>query len=236
MKPHAKPIIFAKTVRTSVALIVVTGVLSGCATVSASAKHSSPDLTPPPLVVSVGDSIMKGNGLIPEEAWPALISRTDGFSGMNLACNGEGFVAPGDPLDCNGPFGDLATRVALLHPTTLLISGSSNDFGIDNPTLLAATVSALANSRRALPTTQIIALSTVWGDTPPPAQLADVDQQVRDATLRVRGVFVDIGQPLMGHPEWLQADDVHPTAEGQQHLAAAISAALAARNISLGEK
>ena len=235
MMPPAKPVPRAKTVHTAAAFLVLASLLSGCASVSAAAGHSTATVPPAPLVVSVGDSIMKGNGLTPPEAWPALIAQNDGWTGVNLACNGEGFVAVGDPADCNGPFGDLAERVATLHPTTLLISGSSNDFGIANATLVAATEEALADYRRALPTTQIIALSTVWGDTAPPAQLADVDEQVRDATLRVRGVFVDIGQPLMGHPEWLQSDDVHPTAEGQRRLAAAISAALASRHLSLSQ-
>ncbi|MEJ1229601.1 MAG: hypothetical protein WDM88_01560 [Galbitalea sp.] len=42
----------------------------------------------------------------------------------------------------------------------------------------------------------------------------------------VGGEYLDIGQPLAGHREWLQFDDVHPTVQGQQVLAQAITAAL----------
>lgn len=218
-------------------LFILSCALAGCATgappqIPAAKIARSPSVDAP-VVVSVGDSIMKGNGLTTAQAWPVLMAESNGWTSANLACNGEGFVAPGDPADCNGPFGVLAPRVALLHPTTLVISGSSNDFGIDNATLAAATGVALKSYREALPKVQIVALSTVWGDTEPPAQLADVDEQVREATADVGGTFINIGQPLAGHPEWLQPDDVHPTAEGQQKLAAAISAALSAQHVNL---
>ena len=186
-----------------------------------------------PVVVTIGDSIMKGFGVAPPEAWPALVSESHHWTNFNLACNGEGFVAVGDPEDCDGPFETLALRIKALQPTTVILSGSSNDFGIDNEQLKAATESALQSYRRALPHVQIIALSTVWGDTEPPAQLADVDAQVREATAEVGGTFIDIGQPLAGHPELLQTDDVHPTTEGHQKLAEAISAALSSHNVNL---
>ena len=44
----------------------------------------------------------------------------------------------------------------------------------------------------------------------------------------VGGHYLDIGQPLGGHPELMQDDDVHPTVAGQVVLAGTIQAAILA--------
>ena len=181
---------------------------------------------PAPQVLTIGDSIMKGFGLPTSQAWPALIAAQNGWDLTTLACNGAGFIAIGSTQDCGSNFPSVVIAAAALHPDIIIISDSSNDFGENNTALSNSTTTAVTRLRAEFPNAQIIGLSTVWGDTAPPAQLAQIDGQVKQAIGEVGGTYLDIGQPLSGHPEWMQADDVHPTADGQLVLDAAIQGAL----------
>jgi acyl-CoA thioesterase-1 len=200
---------------------------------------AAPSVTPPappalvvpvaPLqVLTIGDSIMRGWGLTPADAWPKVISLTNGWDVTNLGCDDAGFVVSGKPSQCADTLVGVSSSVAALHPDLIIIEGSSNDFGQSNTQLLAATIKALAILRSQFPNADIVGLSTVWSDTAPPSQLADVDSQVQQAVTAVGGRYFDIGQPLGGHPEFLQNDGVHPTATGQAALAAAIQTAIMA--------
>jgi acyl-CoA thioesterase-1 len=183
---------------------------------------------PPKKVLTIGDSIMKGYGLTPGEAWPELISATNGWDLTSLACDGAGFLVPGNSDECGNSFVDVSRSAAALNPDLIIIEGSSNDFGQSNSRLLSATVTALTILRSEFPNAEIIGLSTVWADTEPPAQLADINSQVQQAVTSVGGRYLDIGQPFSAHPELLQDDDVHPTVAGQVALAAAIQTAITA--------
>jgi acyl-CoA thioesterase-1 len=204
-------------------------VLAGCS--AAPSFSATATLVADPSVVAIGDSIMRGHGLTPDQAWPALMAAHDDWQLDNLACDGAGFLAVGDSSECGGTFASLVAQAVALHPRTIIIEGSSNDFGESNSSLMPETLAQLKELRAALPHAQIIGLSTIWGDTAVPAQLADVDQQVRTAVTSIGGVFLDIGQPLGGHPEWMQSDDVHPTTAGQVAIYAAVQAAFDRANV-----
>ncbi len=174
---------------------------------------------------------MKGHGLDADQAWPALMASQDGWRLDNLACDGAGFLTVGDDSDCGETFSGLVKKAVALHPRTVIIEGSSNDFGESDDALFPETVSQLQRLRAALPDAQIIGLSTIWGDTTAPEQLADVNEQVQTAVQKVGGRYLDIGQPLFGHPEWMQSDDVHPTAAGQLAIFGAVQTAFSEAGI-----
>ena len=198
---------------------------------------TTPVVAPAPTrVVAIGDSIMKGFGLSPADAWPELISATNGWSLDTLACDGAGFVQPGSSFECGDTFVDVSRSAATLAPDLIIIEGSSNDFGQSNSELLSATIRALTILRTQFPNSEIIGLSTVWSETTPPAQLADINSQVQEAVEAVGGHYLDIGQPLSGHPELMQGDDVHPTVAGQAVLAAAIQTALTGEQQALATR
>ena len=77
-----------------------------------------------------------------------------------------------------------------------------------------------------MPHARLIGLSAIWDQDAPPAQLATISAAMHTAVAGVGGSWLDLGQPLRGHPAWMQADDVHPTARGQRALLAAVSGAL----------
>jgi acyl-CoA thioesterase-1 len=214
-------------------LLACTLVLAGCGSSNALSTDTTTTSTAQPVVVSIGDSIMKGYGLTPAEAWPALLAATNHWSLTNLACDGAGFVQAGDADDCGDDFSGLVAEAVALHPALILISGSSNDLGIDNGQLVEQTDAVAKALRSALPTTTIVGISTVWSDTKAPGQMNDINEQVRQAMKQVNGVYLDIGQPLAGHRGWLQSDDVHPTTKGQHELAKAIAGAIRSAKLTL---
>jgi acyl-CoA thioesterase-1 len=195
------------------AVVLATGQASAASASVVASSESSPssDVAIPALtVLTIGDSIMNGHGLPEGEAWPFLLAANEGWTLANAACDGVGVIASGDPGECNSTYTGVIAAAANLHPDIVIFEGSSNDFGQDNAALLTATESDLKMLRAEFPSAEIIGLSTLWGYTDPPAQLA----------------YVDIGQPMSGHPEWMQADDVHPDAAGQAVLASTIQTAI----------
>jgi acyl-CoA thioesterase-1 len=218
------------TVLAIVAITAATALLTGCAggdrfsvsATPAAAKTSAAE----PVVVAIGDSIMKGHGLPADQAWPALLAKQNHWQLTNLACDGAGFATEGDTDDCGSDFSALVSKAVTLHPSLVIISGSSNDLGVDDAKLLPQTAGIVGALRSELPSAKIVSISTIWNDTAVPDQVYIINEQVRAAVDAAGGTYLDVGQPLAGHRDWLQADDVHPTAKGQQILATRIAAAI----------
>jgi acyl-CoA thioesterase-1 len=221
--------------------IAVVALLAGCAaepvTAATATPQSSPaqlaaspspapstSATPSERVVTLGDSVMSGFGLSARDAWPRLLAERTHLSLVNLACPGMGFVVEGD---CGTPYAGLVPAVAALRPDLVIVQSSSNDFWQDPDEIRFETTDTVERLHEAAPDALIVALSTIWNDDPDvPDDTAVTSDALRDAVEAVGGTYIDIGQPLVGHPEWLQSDDVHPTAGGQRAIEAAVSSAL----------
>lgn len=177
-------------------------------------------------IVTIGDSITAGHGLTTAEAWPALVAEQEGWQLTDVSCDGAGVAAVGDADDCAAAYPTLVERAAALRPAVVIVQASSNDLGLDTAQIRSATDRVVDDVHRRLPRARLIGLSAIWNQDAPPAQLAAITKAMRRALDREGGTFVDIGEPLRGHPEWMQSDDVHPTARGQQAIGAAVIAAL----------
>ncbi len=182
-----------------------------------------------PVVVAIGDSVMEGHGLDPDQAWLALLARHDGWRFTNLASDGSGFVTVGTNGDT---FADQAKVAETLHPDAIILAGSSNDLGADDAAISLETTATIAALHTALPHTKLIAVNSIWGDATVPAQLDVIDTAVQTAITEANGFYLDVGQPLAGRANLMQPDDVHPTAAGQRVLAAAVRRAMAAADVS----
>lgn len=208
----------------------VASTLIGTSTTTRMPTPTPPRLAPrgikPSRVVTIGDSITVGLGLTPDQAWPTLLARREGWQLTNLGCSGAGFLMVGD-ADCGGTYSGVIPATQSADPDLILIQGSSNDLDQDNDRLLASTVSMVAALHAALPRATIVGLSAVWNETDEPGQLADIDSQVEQAVTPIGGTYLDVGEPLFGHPEFMQLDDIHPNAQGQLVLSDAIEKALA---------
>ncbi len=173
-------------------------------------------------VLTIGDSIMNGFGLAEGQDWPTLLGQSEGWSVTNAACDGAGVLQIGDAGECDSDFAGVIDSESALQPDIVIFQGSSNDLGISNSLLFAATISELQTIKADFPSAEIVGLSTLWGYSEAPAQLTAIDSQVQQAVTAVGGTYIDLGQPFSGHPELMQASDVHPTAEGQALLASII--------------
>ncbi|WP_176491516.1 SGNH/GDSL hydrolase family protein [Curtobacterium sp. 'Ferrero'] len=209
----------------SVVAVVVVGALAGCAPDLTAAVPLGPRAVVRPVVAVVGDSITIGHGLRERQAWPELLAARDGIRVADLGCDGAGVLAEGSD-QCSTTEEGLADEAATLHPDVVLLQASSNDLGQDDDALAGADEQLVAEVRRLLPNARIAGLSALWSEQAPPAQLAVISAALRTAVLASGGSWLDLGQPLHGHPDWMQSDDVHPTARGQRAVEAAVVAAL----------
>lgn len=222
--------------------------LAGCAAASVTAPTATPPFVPAQLaatpspapsspspapsssaepserVVTLGDSVMSGFGLSAREAWPRLLAQRTHVSLVNLACPGMGFVVEGD---CGTPYAGLVPAVAALQPDLAIVESSSNDLWQDADEIRFETADTVERLHEAAPDALIVGLSTIWNDDPDvPDDIAVTSDALRDAVQAVGGTYIDVGQPLVGHPEWLQSDDVHPTAGGQRAVEHAVASDL----------
>lgn len=177
-----------------------------------------------PSVVAIGDSIAFGKGVRPDEAWPALIAAQHGWTLTDLAVSGSGFVKPGWNGDTYREQVDTALG---LHPDYILIAATRNDRDQDPALVSASADQLLGELRDTFPRARIIGLTAVWGADQPPATIQTVDAIAEKAVNSVDGTFLDIGFPLAGHPELVQADGIHPNAAGERAVAKAIEDRLA---------
>jgi acyl-CoA thioesterase-1 len=175
--------------------------------------------TAPLTAVAIGDSIMDGHGLSEAQSWPSLLAASQGWDLTDLASDGTGYKAVGVE---NDTFQAQADKAVALDPDIVIVAGSSNDLGQDTAAVQQAEAKVVQTISTKLPTARIVAVNTFWGDTAPPAQLADFDAVIEQAVTGSSGTYLDVGQPLAGRADLMQSDDVHPTAAGQQLLASSI--------------
>lgn len=159
---------------------------------------------------------MNGYGLENSQDWPSLLAVDRDDTVYNLGCDGGGFVAVGS---CGTSFAGLIPDGAKENPDIVLVQGSDNDHKQAEPALTSATNAMIAELHRVMPHAQIVGINTLWNQpSPAPDEITYSSTAVENAVKAVGGTYVDIGQPLQGHPELLQSDSEHPNAEGQQVL------------------
>jgi lysophospholipase L1-like esterase len=101
--------------------------------------------------------------------------------------------------------------------------GKSTDAGF-----VRAVTATFQELRSRLPHAQIVAVNPFWDAAAPPARLAAMAQEIAAAVRAVGGIYLDIGDPLLGHPNYVGPDGVHPNDVGHAALAAAFIQAYAA--------
>ena len=212
--------------RRLLATILLAGTLAasiaGCSAVGSQAAQPTATVTAEPRPVTaaaIGDSIAIGYGVPADDAWPLLVAQRLGWNLTDLADSASGFTRGGGS---SHTFDDQVSAVIRLHPDVVLVAATRNDVDAPPATLKAAATSSMERLRAALPDARIIGVSPVWGADTPTPQLATVRATVREAVLDIHGSWVDIGQPFTGHPDLL-IDTKHPTVDGQQELATAVS-------------
>lgn len=176
-------------------------------------------------VAVIGDSIEAGLGLMPGQAWPDLLAVDRRWSLDNLSVSGAGFVATGADGDA---FDDQVEAAIADDARIVLLGASDNDLGTSTATVSAAMAAAVDRLRSALPDARIIGYGALSGSASDD-DLAPLDTALETAVIAHGGEWIDLGEPYRGVDGLVQADGEHPTAAGQQAIAAAVLSELDAR-------
>lgn len=150
------------------------------------------------------------------------LSTEEDWNGLNFSCSGAGFVAPG----ACGTYDDMIDAAVAVDPVLVIVPASSNDLRADQATLKARMSGTMQRLRAALPHATIVGLSAIWNDRAAPARLTEISNDLEAAVASIGGEYLDIGEPVSGHPEWVQLDTVHYTRDGYDAVARAVGAAL----------
>jgi acyl-CoA thioesterase-1 len=110
-----------------------------------------------------------------------------------------------------------------LGPDIVVVAGGRNDSGSDPSENIRATFRQL---RAGLPWARIIAVQPMWDSAPYPEFLDRSAEIIHESVLEVHGEYLVLGDPLLGRPDLITADGVHPNDVGYQVLAQAVNTAL----------
>jgi acyl-CoA thioesterase I len=195
--------------------------LSGCTAVPIAAV-ATPVTDAHVRVAVIGDSIEAGLGLDAGQAWPDLLAVDRRWGLDNLSVSGAGFVATGS----GGTTFDAQVDAAIADDAQLVLIGASdNDLGEDTATVSAAMQTAVDRLHAALPNARIIGYDALSGAASDD-DLAPLDAALQTAVTSDGGVWIDLGEPYRDQDGLVQADGEHPTAAGQQAIAAVALSAL----------
>lgn len=190
--------------------------LSGCSTGVPLVAVGTAVADPHARVAVIGDSIEAGLGLMPGEAWPELLAVDRRWGLDNLSVSGAGFVATGSDGDA---FDDQVEAAIADHAQIVLIGASDNDLGTSTASVSAAMDAAVDRLRTALPAARIIGYGALSGSASDD-DLAPLDAALETAVTARGGTWIELGEPYRDVDGLVQADGEHPTAAGQQAIAA----------------
>jgi lysophospholipase L1-like esterase len=190
----------------------------------------SPEATAPPspepasslpTALFLGDSYTAGTGLTADQLpsrWPTRVSEAMGWQEANFGCNGSGYTARGQR--CGNSY---VTRIPLLEdldPEFVFVSGGVNDFLSGEEEVTAAIDQTFTDLRAAFPDAQMFAVGSIFytGDERP-EPLQRLNDAVESAAASVDAEYADIGEPLLGRPDLMAPDGLHPNPEGHAVIA-----------------
>jgi acyl-CoA thioesterase I len=170
------------------------------------------------VVAFLGDEWTAGAGSSAKASrFASLLSGHLGFTQRNFGTDGAGYGTASNGYD------SAVAKVVAAHPDVVVVSGGRNDLSpAHDLTAKAGEVDRLfADLRAGLPNAQLIAVAPFWGDSDLPQALVTLGREVKEAVTAVHGTYLDIEDPIHGHPDFM-ADDVDPNDKGHAAIAAAL--------------
>jgi hypothetical protein len=182
----------------------------------------------------LGDSYTAGFGASQvDKSAPYLLAQHYGWRPVDLARGATGYISsPPDPgqfwcgLQHCPSYTESIPATAAAIPAIVIVNGGRNEVAISGTARWTQGVKDFYTAlRRSVPQATIIATSPIWDDSPTPPEIAAMREVVRQAVTAVGGIFVDLGEPLLGRPDLVASDGVHPNDAGNEAIAAAFEAA-----------
>jgi len=185
-------------------------------------SHSRAAPTTRVSVAFLGDDYTTGAGATaPPARFSTLLSTALHLTELNFGGAGSGYSVAGT----TGNYLARLDEVVAAKPDVVVVSGGRNDVD-SNAAAVATNVRTLFSGlHRRLPTAVLVAVAPFWGDSPPRTALAPIAAAVRTAVTAAGGSYLAIGDPLLGHPEWM-ANLADPNNAGHIAIEAALEAPL----------
>ncbi|WP_037158573.1 SGNH/GDSL hydrolase family protein [Rhodococcoides fascians] len=179
-----------------------------------------PDVpTSVPVVAFIGDSYSQGIGASSAGTrWTTLASAALGWSEMNLAVGGTGYTTSylGQPTD----YATKVESVRAAQPDIIVVSGGRNDYLTSSPPEIGTAAAALYGQLRStVPDAELVVVTPIWEATDIPAEFTEIIDSIRRAAEGASVKYLDIGEPLSGHPDLVVADGLHPNDAGHHKIA-----------------
>lgn len=200
---------------------------------TATATATATPVAPAQRAVFIGESYAQGSGSSgPTSRWTSKLSLDRGWREQNIARGGTGYLAtPTAPktacgLDYCPTFEEMIPEAVKGKPDLVIVSGGRDDVVFRYADFVSAADRFYSELRGALPNARIVAVSPVWDSSTPPAQLAAYGDAIRAAVTAVKGVYVDVKQPMVGHSDWITPDGAGANDAGHAAIYAALRDAL----------
>jgi lysophospholipase L1-like esterase len=181
---------------------------------------SRPAKKPKRLVVAfLGDDWTAGTGASgPKHRFTTLVSHDLHLVERNFGADGTGYAK------ATSSDGDYASRVAAVvaaHPDIVVVAGGRNDKSDSSATVASRARSLFSTLRAQLPHATLVALAPMWGDSDEPAVVGEIGNVVNDAVTAAGGKYLDLPDPIHGHPNFM-ASAADPDDAGYAAIAAAL--------------
>ncbi|MEO8888809.1 MAG: SGNH/GDSL hydrolase family protein [Jatrophihabitantaceae bacterium] len=141
----------------------------------------------------------------------------------NFGDSGAGYAKSGAD---HKRFADQVDAVGAAQPDVIVVSGGRNDVVDDLSTLTSAADDLFSELHRKLPSAILVAVAPFWGDSDQPPAIGSIAGSIKSAVESAGGQYLNLPDPLHGHPEFM-ADAADPNDAGYAAIAAALQPALA---------
>ena len=182
-------------------------------------------------VVVLGDSYTTGwNGAgLGSRNWTTIVGHNRGWTIVNLAVAGTGFMNPGWT---HQPVGSLIAKTVGQRPDVEIVATGHNDSRWSAATTSQEAERVIARLRASLPDAVLVIVAPIWQNGSAPVRCLVLRDHLRRAAAAVGAIFVD---PLAegwfsgADHQFIGPDGFHPTDAGHRHMATVILADLADR-------
>lgn len=181
-----------------------------------------------PVALFLGDSYTEGSGLATDELstrWATVLAKRLDWTEVNAGCNGSGYTRPG--AACGNNYVERLPSLEEVDPDVIIVSGGVNDLGATEDLIDTQVRETFKALHETFPEAELYAVNGIYymGPVTPPL-LAYLNEAVAHATAQAGGTYLDIGDPLLGHPELMGPDGVHPNPAGHELIADLTQSAL----------